>query len=39
VIIDKKLFLYYGGADSVCCVASASIDELIEHILKDSITA
>ncbi|MDF2737819.1 MAG: Beta,4-mannooligosaccharide phosphorylase [Nitrososphaeraceae archaeon] len=39
VIIDKKLFLYYGGADSVCCVASASIDELVEHILKDSITA
>lgn len=39
VIIDKKLLLYYGGADRVCCVASASIDELIEHILKDSITS
>ncbi|HEU5461445.1 MAG TPA: hypothetical protein VFU79_04150, partial [Nitrososphaeraceae archaeon] len=39
VIFDKKLLLYYGGADSVCCVASANIDELIEHILKDSITA
>ena len=39
VIIDKKLLLYYGGADRVCCVASANIGELIEHILKDSITA
>ena len=39
VIIDNKLLLYYGGADRVCCVASANIDELIEHILKDSIIA
>ncbi len=39
VVIDKKLLLYYGGADRVCCVASASIDELVEHILKDSITS
>jgi beta-1,2-mannobiose phosphorylase / 1,2-beta-oligomannan phosphorylase len=39
VIIDKKLLLYYGGADRVCCVASANIDELVEHILKDSITS
>ncbi len=38
VVIDKKLLLYYGGADRVCCVASASIDELVEHILKDTIT-
>jgi beta-1,2-mannobiose phosphorylase / 1,2-beta-oligomannan phosphorylase len=37
VVIDKKLLLYYGGADRVCCVASANIDELVEHILKDSI--
>jgi predicted GH43/DUF377 family glycosyl hydrolase len=39
VLIDKKIFLYYGAADRVCCVASASLDELIEQILKDSITA
>lgn len=39
VVIDKKLLLYYGGADRVCCVASASIDELVEYILKDSITS
>jgi predicted GH43/DUF377 family glycosyl hydrolase len=36
-VIDKKLLLYYGGADKVCCVASASIDELIEYIMKDRI--
>jgi beta-1,2-mannobiose phosphorylase / 1,2-beta-oligomannan phosphorylase len=36
-VIDKKLLLYYGGADKVCCVASASIDELIEYIMKDTI--
>ncbi len=39
VLIDKKIFLYYGGADRVCCVASANLDELVEHILKDSIVA
>ncbi len=36
-VMDKKLLLYYGGADKVCCVASASIDELIEYIMKDRI--
>ena len=36
-VIDKKLLLYYGGADKVCCVASANIDELIEYIMKDTI--
>ena len=34
-VMDKKLLLYYGGADKVCCVASANIDELIEFIMKD----
>jgi predicted GH43/DUF377 family glycosyl hydrolase len=29
--------LYYGAADKVCCIASASIDELIEYIMKDRI--
>ena len=36
-VMDKRLLLYYGGADKVCCVASASIDELIEYIMKDTI--
>jgi predicted GH43/DUF377 family glycosyl hydrolase len=36
-VMDKKVLLYYGGADKVCCVASANIDELIEYIMKDTI--
>ncbi len=36
VIIDNKLVLYYGGADKVCCIASADINELIEYIMKDT---
>ena len=35
VVIDKKVLLYYGGADKVCCMASANLDELIEYIMKD----
>jgi predicted GH43/DUF377 family glycosyl hydrolase len=36
-VMDKKLLLYYGGADKVCCVATADIDELIEVIMKDEL--
>ncbi len=36
VVIDKKLLLYYGAADKVCCMASANLDELIEYIMKDT---
>lgn len=35
VIIDEKLFVYYGGADTVICAASVNLNELLEH-LKDS---
>ena len=35
-VIDKKLLLYYGGADKVCCLASSNIDELVEYIMKDT---
>jgi len=38
VVIDKKILLYYGGADKVCCIASANLDELIEFITKDTIS-
>jgi beta-1,2-mannobiose phosphorylase / 1,2-beta-oligomannan phosphorylase len=38
VVIDKKILLYYGGADKVCCIASANLDELIEYITKDTIS-
>lgn len=36
-VMDKKLFLYYGGADKACCLATANIDELIEYIMADKI--
>jgi len=33
-IIDDDLFLYYGGADKVCCVATVKLDSLLERILS-----
>jgi len=30
---DGTLFVYYGGADKVCCVATAPVDELLDNIL------
>jgi predicted GH43/DUF377 family glycosyl hydrolase len=38
VVIDKKILLYYGGADKVCCIATANLNELIEYIMKDTIS-
>ena len=38
VVIDGKILLYYGGADKVCCLASANLNELIEYIMKDTIS-
>jgi len=32
VIIDDKLFVYYGGADNVLCVATIRMDELLSLI-------
>ena len=36
VIKDKTLFVYYGGSDSVVCVATADIDEFLKDIVKES---
>lgn len=33
-VIDKKLFLYYGAADKVCCLATADLDALVEYVLE-----
>lgn len=33
VIIDDKLFVYYGGADSVLCVASFDLEEIVNRDL------
>jgi beta-1,2-mannobiose phosphorylase / 1,2-beta-oligomannan phosphorylase len=34
--IDGKLFLYYGGADKVCCVATANLDSLVKYVLESN---
>jgi beta-1,2-mannobiose phosphorylase / 1,2-beta-oligomannan phosphorylase len=34
VIIDNRLFLYYGAADTVTCVATIEMDELLALIRK-----
>jgi beta-1,2-mannobiose phosphorylase / 1,2-beta-oligomannan phosphorylase len=34
VVIDGKLFLYYGGADSVVCVATIEMEKLLSKIRR-----
>jgi beta-1,2-mannobiose phosphorylase / 1,2-beta-oligomannan phosphorylase len=34
VVIGETLFVYYGGADKYCCVATAHFGQLIEHLRK-----
>jgi beta-1,2-mannobiose phosphorylase / 1,2-beta-oligomannan phosphorylase len=36
-ILDGKLFVYYGGADKVCCVATTDLGTFLDHILSQSI--
>jgi predicted GH43/DUF377 family glycosyl hydrolase len=33
VVIKDRLLVYYGGADRVTCVASAKLDELLNHLV------
>ena len=33
-VIDDKLFLYYGAADKVCCLATANLDSLVKYVLE-----
>jgi beta-1,2-mannobiose phosphorylase / 1,2-beta-oligomannan phosphorylase len=33
-VIDGKLFIYYGGADRVCCLATANLDSLVKYVLE-----
>jgi len=35
-IIDKRLHVYYGGADKVCCLAVVELDPFLEFIMEDS---
>jgi predicted GH43/DUF377 family glycosyl hydrolase len=34
VIVGDTLYVYYGGADQYCCVATANVEELVEYILN-----
>ncbi len=34
VVIGDVVHLYYGAADSCCCVAMASLSDLLEHVLQ-----
>lgn len=33
-ILDEKLFVYYGGADKVCCVATVGLGALLEYLMS-----
>jgi predicted GH43/DUF377 family glycosyl hydrolase len=35
VVIDKRLFVYYGGADKYVCVATVELDEVLEELKKN----
>ena len=34
VVVEGKIFIYYGGADSVCCVATTWLEDLISYVLE-----
>ncbi|MFH0952872.1 MAG: glycosidase [Verrucomicrobiota bacterium] len=34
VVIGNELFVYYGGADTVCCVATAKLRELVDFAMS-----
>ena len=34
VIVGKKLFVYYGAADEVCCLAIGSVNDLLQKLLE-----
>lgn len=34
VVLDDELFVYYGGADVVCCVATAKMKDLLDYVLQ-----
>jgi len=33
VVIDGTLFVYYGAADKVCCVATVPFDEFVDYVM------
>lgn len=37
VVVNKELFVYYGGADKYCAVATCNLQDLTDYILKFSV--
>ena len=35
IVVDGDLYVYYGGADKVCCLATASLSELVDWLLSE----
>lgn len=38
VVKDGELFVYYGGADKVSCVATANLDRFLEELIHQSVS-
>ena len=38
IIKDGQLFVYYGGADKVSCVATANLDKFLNELVHSSVT-
>lgn len=36
VLVDDTIYVYYGGADKVCCVATANFADLVDELMKYS---
>lgn len=34
-ILDKRLFVYYGAADKMCCLATIDLQEILDYLLSD----
>jgi predicted GH43/DUF377 family glycosyl hydrolase len=37
LVVDGELRVYYGGADTVCCLATAPLDLLVKHVLAQPV--
>lgn len=37
VVVDDTLYVYYGGADTVCCAATCKLDELVDYVLGNPV--
>jgi predicted GH43/DUF377 family glycosyl hydrolase len=37
IVIGDTLFVYYGGADTVCCVATTKLKDIIDYVMQFAI--